>query len=196
MSFTLLVRGSTRLLQLRPRHRWSPAAYGLSTRETASPPTLHQDPNVDLPTTLIKPDGPSEPRLTLVIREGAPTPAPALVLLSSTLAPGSTNELRSSRREIERRLPPSILVLGLCLASPPPNRKLCLPSPDLRAMVRRPMGTPNPLRLHPSRRPRRDLGRRNRFQPFLLSNRGIPTVSCLSTFILISVLTLPSRFPA
>lgn len=180
MSFTPLDSGSTRLLQLLPRCRLSsdPNAFRLSTREIVSPLTLRRDPTADFPTNLVKPDGPSEP---LIIRAGAPTPV--LVLLSSAPVPGSTNELHSSRREIGQRLPPSILVLGLCLAFPPPspNRRSCLLSPGLQAMVRRPMDTPDPPRLHPSRT-RRDLGRRNRFQPFLLSSRRVPTVCFVSQF--------------
>lgn len=178
MNSTLPALGSTRLLRLRPRHRWSTrtAAFRPSMKEIASPPTLRLDLSADLPTALVRPDGPSEPRSPLVIREEVPTPV--LVLLSSALVLRSTNELHSSRREIERRLLPSTLVLGQCPTSlPPPNHK---PSPGLRAMVRRPMGIPNQLRLHPSLRLRRDLGRRNRFQPFHPSSRRIPTVSCLS----------------
>lgn len=188
MTFMLLVSGSTPLLQLRPHRRWSTGATAFlpSTREIVSPRTLRQDLNVDLPTGLVKWDGPSEPRPPLAIHEGAPTPV--LVLLSSALVPRSTNELHSLRREIERRLPPSILVLGLCPASPPPspNRKPCLLSPGLRAMARHPMATPNPLRLHPSPRLHRDLGRRNRFQPFLLSSRRVPTVRYLSPYFVVS----------
>src|SRR5258706_9143139 len=131
MTFMLLLSGSTQLLRLMPLRRWSTGATALrpSTRGIVSPPTLYRDRNVDLPTTLVKSDGPSEPRPPLVIHEGAPTPV--LVLLSSALVPGSTNELLSSRRRIERRLPPSILVPGPCQASPPPSpkRQLCPPSP-------------------------------------------------------------------
>jgi hypothetical protein len=192
MTFTLLVPGSTRLLQLQPR-RWSTeaTAFRSSGRGIASPPSLRQDLNADSPTTLVRPDCPSDP---LVIREGAPTLA--LVLLSSTLVPGSTNVSRSMRLEIERCLPLSILVPGRCPAFPPPspNHRRCLPFPGLRAMVQRPMATPNPPRLHPSRTARRDLGRRNRFRPFLPSNPTVPTVSYLSLFFRISSLTLSSRF--
>jgi hypothetical protein len=181
MNFTLLVPGSTLLLLWRPHHRWSTGAtdFRPSTREIVSPPTPCRDLNAGLPITLAKPDGPSEPRPPLVIREGALTPV--LVL---ALAPELMNELRSSKRKIERRLPLSILVPGLCPAAPlpSPNRKPYLPSPSSRAMDRHPMDTPNPLRLHPSRRPRRDLGRRNHFRPFLLSSRRIPTVSCFLRF--------------
>lgn len=180
MNCTLPALGSTRLLRLRPRHRWNTriAAFRLSGREIASPPTLRLDLSADLPTILVRPDGPREPRSPLVIRGEVPTLV--LVLLSSALVLRSTNELHSSRREIEWRLPPSILVLGQCPASPPPpNHK---PSPGLRAMVQRPTDIPNQLCLHPSRRLRRDLGRRNRFQPFHPSSRRIPTVSCLSPF--------------
>ena len=191
----LLPSGSTRLLRLMPLRRWStgPTALRPSTREIASPPTLYRDRNVDLPTTLVKPDGPSEPRPPLVIHEGALTPV--LVLLSSTLVPRSTNELRFLRRRIEWRRPPSILAPGRCQASPPPSpkRQLCLPSPGLRAMPRRPIVTPNPLRSHPSLTPRRDLGQRNRFLPFLLSSHGVPTARYLSPSFVVSILTLPSR---
>jgi hypothetical protein len=189
MSFMLLVSGSTRLLRLRPHRPWSmrQTAFRLSGREIVNLPTLCRGLNVDLPTTLVKSDGPSEPQPPLVIHEGAPTPV--LVLLSSALVPGSTNELHSSRRKIERHLPPSILVPGPCLASPLPSppRKLCLPSPGSRAMARRPMVTLNPLRLHPSRRARRDLGRRYRFQLFPLSGRRVPTVRCLSLPLIVPI---------
>jgi hypothetical protein len=191
----LLAFGSTRLHQLRLHRRWSAGATAFrpSTKEIVSPRTLRRDPNVGLPTTLVKRDGLSEPRSPLIIPEGAPTPV--LVLLSPALVPRSTNELHSLRPKTERRLPPSIPVPGPCPASPPPspNRKSRLPFPGLRAMARRPMVTPNPLHLQPSQRPRRDLGRRSRFQPFLLSSRRVPTVRCLSPSFVVPILTLSSR---
>ena len=192
----LLVSGSTRVLQLQPHRRSSTrtTAFRPSTREIVSLPTPRRDLNVDLPTTLVDPDGPSEPRPPLVIHEEAPTLV--LVLLSSALVPRSTNELRSLRRKIEWRLPPFILVQGLCLVSPPPspNRKPCLLSPGLRAMARRPTVTPNLLRLHPSRRLRHSLDRRNRFQQFLLSSRRVPTVRYLFSTVVAPILTPFSRF--